>query len=691
MKKTRLTLLLLLSTAQLHADPQLTSWFTANSGKYARIYQTTADQTAGTTYTTWSRGSGTQSSPTYADVSEISYSSSWVYIRTTGLASHIMGPWYLDSAKSQNFPNFPSNTATIYRIPRTPTIPGTKTSTGLGATGRMVNGVSMFDSRDAYSYVNSSATDATPTNGLTGDGIWNRDGWYNEGVSFDPALAHQAGNNYHYHAHPIGLRYQLGDHVDYNSSTNTYTESASTPTKHSPIVSWAADGLPIYGPYGYSDPTNAASGVRRMVSAFTLRDGTNGTTAITVRQVLPLWAQRIQGKTTLTSSQYGPAVSTSYGLGHYIEDFDCRSDLGQVQTTGSTVADYDLNEQNARYCVTPEYPSGTWAYFTTIKSDGTPLYPYTTGRQYYGSPTGGAVTSITETVTTYWRGGPNKTDVLNPPTVGSSDVTITWSGIEGGNYTVQSSPDVSTWSTVAAGTLSGDDNGQSTDTGGASNSRRFYKITRAAALATFDSTGFDYTAPPSAPSVTTSAATSVGSTSATLNGSVNPDSASTAVTFQYGTTTSYGSTATASQSPLTGSTATSVSAAITGLSTSTTYHYRAVGVNSLGTTYGADTTFTTSASGSGTANAPGGTAARGTTVTVTITLPTTPPQPPSTLIPTSVTLAGSISGTSISRPAQGTVVATFVIPSGASTGAQNIVVTFNPNPTYTMTGALTID
>lgn len=689
--KMRLPLLLLFAASPLHADPLLSSWFTANSGQYARIYQSTADQTAGTTSTTWSRGSGTQSSPTYADVSEISYSSSWVYIRTTGLASHIMGPWYIDSAKTTNFPNFPSNTATIYRIPRTPAIPGTKTSTGLGATGRMVNGVSMFDSRDAFSYVNASATDATPTNGLTGDGIWNRDGWFNEGVTFDPALAHQAGNNYHYHAHPIGLRYQLGDHVDYNAATNTYTESAATPSKHSPILSWAADGLPIYGPYGYSDPTNAASGVRRMVSGFTLRDGTNGTTAITVRQVLPLWAQRIQSKTTLTSSQYGPAVNTTYALGHYIEDFDYRGDLGQVQTTGSTVRDFDLNEQNVRYCVTPEYPSGTWAYFTTIKSDGTPLYPYTTGRQYYGSPTGGAVTSITETVTTYWSGGPNKTDTLNSPAISGSDVTVSWSGIEGGNYTVQSSPDLSTWSTVASGTLNGDDNGQCTDTGGAGNSRRFYRITRAAALASFDSSGFNYTAPPSAPSVTTSAASGVGSTSATLNGSVNPNNSSTTVTFEYGLDTSYGSTATASQSPLTGSTATSVSAAISGLSNSTTYHYRVKGVNSLGTTYGADTTFTTSASGGSTANAPGGTATRGTTVTVTITLPTTPPQPPANLIPTSVTLAGSISGTSISRPAQGTVIATFTIPAGASTGAQNIVVTFNPNPTYTMTGALTIN
>ena len=38
----------------------------------------------------------------------------------TGLAGHIMGPWYLDAAKTQNFPNFPSNTAKIYRIPRVP-------------------------------------------------------------------------------------------------------------------------------------------------------------------------------------------------------------------------------------------------------------------------------------------------------------------------------------------------------------------------------------------------------------------------------------------------------------------------------------------------------------------------------------------------------------------------------------------
>jgi hypothetical protein len=95
------------------------------------------------------------------------------------------------------------------------------------------------------------------------------------------------------------------------------------------------------------------------------------------------------------------------------------------------------------------------------------------------------------------------------------------------------------------------------------------------------------------PTVTTTAATSITTTGATLNGTVNANGSSTTVTFQYGLTTSYGSTVTAAQSPVTGATVTAVSAAISGLSTCTLYHYRTVGVNAGGTTYGNDMTFTT--------------------------------------------------------------------------------------------------
>jgi len=96
-----------------------------------------------------------------------------------------------------------------------------------------------------------------------------------------------------------------------------------------------------------------------------------------------------------------------------------------------------------------------------------------------------------------------------------------------------------------------------------------------------------------APTVTTDAATSITTNSAILNGTVNANDASTVVTFEYGTTTAYGSTVTATPSPVTGNTNTAVSFALSGLSPNTQYHFRVVGQNAIDTTNGIDRTFTT--------------------------------------------------------------------------------------------------
>lgn len=93
------------------------------------------------------------------------------------------------------------------------------------------------------------------------------------------------------------------------------------------------------------------------------------------------------------------------------------------------------------------------------------------------------------------------------------------------------------------------------------------------------------------PTAATTAATSVGSTTATLNGSVNPNGASTTVFFQWGTTPAYGSQ-TANQ-VFTGNSVQSVTANLAGLTAGTTYHYRLVAKNAGGTSTGSDTTFTT--------------------------------------------------------------------------------------------------
>src|SRR6266508_1132554 len=102
---------------------------------------------------------------------------------------------------------------------------------------------------------------------------------------------------------------------------------------------------------------------------------------------------------------------------------------------------------------------------------------------------------------------------------------------------------------------------------------------------------FEFNGIPPAPVVTTNNATNVASFSATLNGSLNPRESTTTVYFQYGLTTSYGS-----NTPMqtrTGNTVHAISANISGLSASTTYHFRIVAHNAGGIAYGSDRTFTT--------------------------------------------------------------------------------------------------
>jgi ABC-type phosphate transport system substrate-binding protein len=104
---------------------------------------------------------------------------------------------------------------------------------------------------------------------------------------------------------------------------------------------------------------------------------------------------------------------------------------------------------------------------------------------------------------------------------------------------------------------------------------------------------------PTHPTVETVAASSIEQSSATLNATVNPQGATVSTCrFEYGTSVSYGSSASCVSLPGSGESAVAVSAPATGLTASTTYHYRIVATNTLGTSYGTDRTFeTSSASG----------------------------------------------------------------------------------------------
>ena len=92
-------------------------------------------------------------------------------------------------------------------------------------------------------------------------------------------------------------------------------------------------------------------------------------------------------------------------------------------------------------------------------------------------------------------------------------------------------------------------------------------------------------------------ATAVTETTATLNGTVNPNGLATAARFEYGLTTAYGNTVDVVLSPADGTTAQTVSAVITGLAVGQTYHFRLTATNSGGTLSGNDAILTATPAG----------------------------------------------------------------------------------------------
>jgi len=145
----------------------------------------------------------------------------------------------------------------------------------------------------------------------------------------------------------------------------------------------------------------------------------------------------------------------------------------------------------------------------------------------------------------------------------------------------------------------------------------------------------------SIPTVNTSSASATSQTSATLNGFVTPNGASTNAWFEWGSTPTYGMSTTAINY---GTTATSFSNVITGLAANTTYYFRAVAQNSQGIVYGTQMSFVT-------------------TTTGTLSAPTVNTSSASATSQTSATLNG------------------FVTPNGASTNAW---FEWGSTPTYGM-------
>ena len=119
------------------------------------------------------------------------------------------------------------------------------------------------------------------------------------------------------------------------------------PQKHSPIIGWAYDGNPIYGPSGYSDPDNINSDLKLIKPSYTKNISKN--------------KNRPEG----------------FAEGIFVDDFI-------FDNSG------DLDVHNGRFCKTPEFPNGIYAYFATVEIDSSNnkvigAYPYFIGKTFKSS------------------------------------------------------------------------------------------------------------------------------------------------------------------------------------------------------------------------------------------------------------------------------------------------------------------
>lgn len=322
----------------------------------------------------------------------IEYSDDFVYVHTTGIPSYPTGPF------GDGNPSQAADQEAIYKIPLFPTEnTGAKDETTGGNIGIFINGVSLFDYRDGVGWnPNTNALCGGPGNppcpgGPNGSTDWRRDAIPAERPGFDCSKAHPAMGNYHHHQNPSAFKLDIEVVSDVCNIYDADGLYALDSTMHSPLIGYAYDGFPIYGSYGFANA-----------------DGTGEITLIKSSYQLRNITERNTHADGLSVTD-GPDIDDTYFLGYFREDYEW---------VDHSSDDY-LDIHNGRFCVTPEYPNGTYAYFATVDENWNSTYPYVVGPTFYGNSERRSVDAVNEATTVY-TGSTSTSDV----DLGLSNITI---------------------------------------------------------------------------------------------------------------------------------------------------------------------------------------------------------------------------------------------------------------------------
>jgi hypothetical protein len=289
-----MTRLLLLAFA-VAADPVRTVWIMSPAGSPMAL----------------------RSSP---EVHSVSADERYVIVRSAGVSLKYFGPLQEPPVPSENLREF------VFKIPLHPQPEtGRHARVPVDVIGAFANGLPIYNHFEALSWNGANL-------------------WHYDAVAYNDNGALTAGG------HPRA-------ELTHPAAAGLLEQLVGSGSRHSPLIGFALDGYPVYGPWACAN-ADGSGGLRRMQSSYRLR-------SITRRHDWP-------DGTRLTPEQYGPDVSANDPLGTFVEDYE------YVRGSG------DLDEFNGRFTKTPEYPDGAYAYFLTTEADGRLAFPYLIGPRFYG-------------------------------------------------------------------------------------------------------------------------------------------------------------------------------------------------------------------------------------------------------------------------------------------------------------------
>ena len=247
---------------------------------------------------------------------EISYSDSNVYVQTAGVLNYEAPPGRFEPQPiSINLPN--TVTFGPSAMPQ-----GLDRPSG-GVVGIAVNGIPIIN----------------PNSGRSEDNLWHYNEVFDGGYDYDNPGKYDETGGYQYYIVPpklFGLE-------EYDA------------TQHSPIIGWALDGLPIYGPYGYTQYNN---------------DGTISDDTIT----------NIKSPFAVPSGSDRSSNPGGNRTGLFVEDYlRDMTKVGQPGYAGTLLGTTEGENFAIRYGITPETNGPHWFYVQCQDDDGNAMFPYAVG------------------------------------------------------------------------------------------------------------------------------------------------------------------------------------------------------------------------------------------------------------------------------------------------------------------------